>query len=85
MADDGSVVLAGRTSGNWSGTNAGSVDMAAVKLDAEGDIVWKWQVNQLVSRASFWSRCTSYIFCYLPGCTAVGALLLCLVCTRTLK
>lgn len=31
-AEDGGVVLAGPTYGNWSGENAGEYDFAAVKL-----------------------------------------------------
>lgn len=45
MGDDGSVVLAGVTWGEWArsaDTNGG--DMAAVKLDADGAVLWRWQV-----------------------------------------
>ena len=42
---DGSVVLAGYTKGAWIGANDGSYDFAAVKLDAEGTEVWRWQVT----------------------------------------
>lgn len=45
MVTDGSVVLAGWTLGNWDGTNAGSYDCAAVKLDVDGNVLWKWQVR----------------------------------------
>lgn len=41
-ADD-SVVLGGFTSGNWATNNTGGDDFCAVKLDAEGEIVWTWQ------------------------------------------
>ena len=45
-APDGSVVLAGMTSGGWNGTNGGERwDFAAVKLDATGREVWRWQVR----------------------------------------
>ncbi|CAN0289997.1 unnamed protein product, partial [Ectocarpus fasciculatus] len=45
LADDGeSVVLAGYTSGNFSGVNAGSNDFVAVKLNlTDGSEVWRWQ------------------------------------------
>ena len=41
----GSTVLAGDTEGSWGSTNTGSVDFAAVKLDADGIVEWKWQVS----------------------------------------
>ena len=44
-ADNGSVVLVGVTYGNWSGTNQGGGDFAAVKLDADGFVSWRWQVQ----------------------------------------
>lgn len=37
-------MLAGSTLGDWSGTNAGNIDFAAVKLDSDGAEVWRWQV-----------------------------------------
>lgn len=42
---DGSFILAGYTSGNWDGTNSGDEDFAALKLDADGTVRWKWQVG----------------------------------------
>ena len=45
MSVDGSVVLAGATDGSWNTTSAGDSDWAAIKLDAEGTVVWKWQVR----------------------------------------
>ena len=47
-AGKGPVVLAGKTKGNWSGTSAGHTDFAAVKLDANGTEVWRWQVSHAV-------------------------------------
>ena len=41
----GSTVLAGYTEGPWNGANNGSDDFAAVKLDADGTVEWKWQVR----------------------------------------
>lgn len=43
--DDGSVVLAGSTAGNWDIVNRGYEDFAAVKLDANGTVLWHWQVS----------------------------------------
>ncbi|CAN0213505.1 unnamed protein product [Ascophyllum nodosum] len=43
VSEDGSVVLAGQTDGSWNATSAGVSDWAAMKLDAEGTVVWKWQ------------------------------------------
>lgn len=45
MGQDGSVVLAGVTTGTWSDSYiGGTYDFAAVKLDSSGDEVWRWQV-----------------------------------------
>lgn len=38
-------VFAGFTQGSWDGTLAGVADMAAVKLDAEGNELWRYQVG----------------------------------------
>ena len=43
--EGGSTVLAGSTYGSWNDTDSGSSDFAAVKLDADGTVEWKWQVN----------------------------------------
>lgn len=51
MEIDGSVMLAGITGGTWGGAYSnvgGEYDFAAVKLDANGDEVWRWQVRLLV-------------------------------------
>jgi len=45
MAEDGSVVAVGETYGSWDGLNAGFDDFAAVRLDASGDEIWRYQVN----------------------------------------
>lgn len=47
MGLDGSVVLAGYTAGDWAAENQGGNDFAAVKLDADGTLLWQWQVTQL--------------------------------------
>ena len=43
---NGTFVLAGTTRGDWGGPNAGDVDFAALKLDADGNVIWKWQVSK---------------------------------------
>lgn len=40
----GGVVLVGHSWGNWSGTNNGEEDFAAVELDSDGSAIWRWQV-----------------------------------------
>lgn len=45
MGDNSSVILVGSSYGNWADTNKGGEDFIAVKLDADGNILWKWQVN----------------------------------------
>lgn len=46
MTPDGSIVLAGMAKGVWNGTHVGEYsDFAAVKLDANGNEMWKWQVR----------------------------------------
>lgn len=44
VGTDGSIVLAGWTSGDWDAANEGDGDFAAVKLDADGVQLWTWQV-----------------------------------------
>jgi len=44
--EDGSAVLAGYTSGLWNGTTNSSHDFAAVKLDSNGTVQWRWQVGE---------------------------------------
>ena len=52
MAGDGSMVVVGRTDGDWDGVNAGSTDdvigtddCIAVRLDADGEEIWRYQVR----------------------------------------
>lgn len=45
MAADGSVILVGFTSGNWTIENVGNVDFAAAKVDPESEEVWRWQAR----------------------------------------
>lgn len=42
---DGSVILAGFSNGDWDGVNQGEYDSAAVKLSSLGVEEWRWQVN----------------------------------------
>ena len=52
MTEDGSYILAGHTEGNWNGERNGGRDFAAVKLDAGGKEVWKWQVRETYPQIS---------------------------------
>lgn len=45
MGGDGSLVLAGYTTGDLGGPNSGETDLVAVKLSSDGDVVWRWQVG----------------------------------------
>ena len=46
-ADDGSVIIAGRTWGSYEDVNAGYRDFVAMKFDDDGNIIWKWQVRSV--------------------------------------
>lgn len=43
--EDGSVIFAGYTEGDWNVTHIGGGDFAAGKLNPDGSIQWKWQVS----------------------------------------
>lgn len=43
--DSDSIVLAGHTYDHWNGTDIGFRDFAAVKLDLDGQEMWRWQVG----------------------------------------
>lgn len=45
IAQDGSIVLAGTATGDFSGTNIGGSDFIAVKLSPEMDEIWRWQAS----------------------------------------
>ena len=47
---NGTFVLAGITYGDWNGANAGDRDFAALKLDADGNVIWKWQVSKATGK-----------------------------------
>lgn len=38
------VILAGYLTGNWSETTSGSFDFAAVGLDSDANVQWRWRV-----------------------------------------
>lgn len=42
---NGTYVFVGTTRGNWSATNAGLEDWVVFKIDADRDILWRWQVG----------------------------------------
>lgn len=45
--EDGSVVVAGFVNGTWNGEpSIGDRDFAAVKLDSNGTVVWRWRVSR---------------------------------------
>ena len=43
---NGTFVLAGSTQGDWNSVNAGDRNFAALKLDTDGNVMWKWQVSE---------------------------------------
>lgn len=49
--DDGGVVVGGYSNGtSWNGTtSSGLSDFAAVKLDSDGTVVWRWQVSSQIN------------------------------------
>lgn len=49
VSGDGSVVLGGSTTNMWGDPLAGSSDFKAYKLDAEGMLLWTWQVESRLS------------------------------------
>ena len=57
VASDGSVVLAGFTTGAYAAENAGSGDFVVIKLDDRGKVVWTWQVRDSFARPSCCPAC----------------------------
>ena len=47
----GSVILVGKTDGDFVWTSQGSYDFAAIELDTNGNALWRWQVM----RSSTWT------------------------------
>lgn len=45
MGEDGSIILAGHTNGDWDRKRTKSSDFAAMKLSADGKEIWRWQVG----------------------------------------
>lgn len=45
MAEDGSVICVGTTYGSWDGPNQGGGDIAAFRLDGNGEEIWRYQVG----------------------------------------
>lgn len=51
--DEGTVVLCGRTDGDWNVTNIGQEDFMAVGLDpSDGKELWLWQVRHARCRGA---------------------------------
>lgn len=44
VGENGSIILAGFTSGSWIENNAGEEDYLVIKLDSDGNEIWVWQV-----------------------------------------
>lgn len=44
---DGSIIVAGYTTGNWGTINEGGFDFFALALDADGEVLWTYQVSTL--------------------------------------
>lgn len=49
MANDGSVIVAGESSGDWDDIKVGFDDFVAVKLNAAGEQIWVWLVSHVRS------------------------------------
>lgn len=58
-ADDGSVTIAGNTLGSYGAENAGNFDFVAIKIDRDGNTIWRWQVRRtrLIDVAGFGHAC----------------------------
>ena len=54
MAEDGSVIVVGRTYGSWDGKADGAGgDVAAFRLDGDGEEIWRYQVGCSQGLVSF--------------------------------
>lgn len=42
---DGAFVMSGLTSGSYAGAANGEADFVAIKIDADKNILWTWQVQ----------------------------------------
>ena len=53
---DDSVILSGFTYGSWAGTQAGNQDdrdFVAMSINAEGDVLWRYQVRNKAEELAF--------------------------------
>eukprot|EP00904_Undaria_pinnatifida_P009181 jgi/Undpi1/5393/HiC_scaffold_2.g00674.m1 len=50
VGPNNTVVLVGTTNGSWDSPNAGGEDMAVIKLDIDGNILWTWQAASAAAR-----------------------------------
>lgn len=55
MTADEGIVLSGYTTGDFSGTQIGWYDAAVVKLDADGEELWRYQVKHAVLYCAYHS------------------------------
>lgn len=62
--NDGSVILAGWSQGDWSeqGHQGGYSDFVAVKLDADGEEIWRYVLCECPCEDFFTSRSTCVLF-----------------------
>lgn len=67
--EDGSVILAGYTSGSWTESNAGEEDYLVIKLDSDGKEIWVWQVRLYiyVSRNDSRAACSATTMMMMSG------------------
>lgn len=63
---NGSIILVGYMYGNWSAPDLSGIrkDCLAIKLNAEGQMVWKMQVMKTNMRT--WGRGQNHEFQYVP-------------------
>ena len=59
VAKDGSVILAGGTTGGYAAESAGSFDFLVIKLNEDGEVLWTWQVRDRFVYAWIMSSATS--------------------------
>lgn len=50
IMDGGSIIMVGYTQGSFVTTNMGSSDAVAIKLEADGIELWRWQVRKETTR-----------------------------------
>lgn len=42
---DDAFVMSGSTNGSYGGSTSGGEDLVAIKMDANGTVLWTWQVT----------------------------------------